>query len=628
MSDITLTTGIRQNLLSLQKTSADLTTTQEALATGDKVNSASDNPSAYFTSQNLTNSANALSALLDQIGQGQQTINAATNGLTGLTSLLEQALSTAQQAQQAATGTVNYSTVTGNNFGFNGLAADTTQATSTYTTAQVAAGNGANTIIPSVQSTVALDSTALGQLTAGDTVTFKLGTNATVTATYTTSAANVDASTNTFQTVGQLIADLQQTTANGGLGTTAKVVSDGSNGVAITANNVTQAFAVGGTGITGGDITTPGTDFHATANTQGDGLTVTDGNGHSSTFYYVASNPDPGNANGIFNTTAQLATLINASTAGTGGGGDITASGTTTLNLASANGKSIQVGGNIGSAYGFGTAAVENNYNAQLSNLAADSTLTVQVGNGATHTLTFGTGSGQISTKAELNTALSSWTDVTAGFNGNNDIELTPTSTDTITIGGTPASANALGLALGATTPTATVVTASATRATLQDNYNGLLTQLNQLASDSGSNGVNLLNEDNLTLNFNATGTSNLTINGVNDTYAGLGLNSLNNNEFQDNNSIKSVVNNINSAISTVQAQTETFGTNSGVITTRQTFETNMINTLQTGASNLVAADQNAESADLLTEQTQQQLEISALSIANDANQSVLKLFG
>ncbi len=102
MSDITLTAGIRQNLLSLQQTSADLTTTQEALSTGKKVNSAADNPSAYFTSQNLTNTANSLSALLDQIGQGQQTINAATNGLTGITSLLEQALSTAQQAQQAS----------------------------------------------------------------------------------------------------------------------------------------------------------------------------------------------------------------------------------------------------------------------------------------------------------------------------------------------------------------------------------------------------------------------------------------------------------------------------------------------------------------------------------------------
>ncbi len=129
MSDITLSTGIRQNLLALQNTSNDLNTTQEQLSTGKKVNSAFDNPTSYFTSQSLTNRSNDLSALLDQIGQAQQTLNAANDGLTGLTSLLEQALSTAQQAQQATTGTVTYSgTQTG-----SAIAADTTQAVSTTT---------------------------------------------------------------------------------------------------------------------------------------------------------------------------------------------------------------------------------------------------------------------------------------------------------------------------------------------------------------------------------------------------------------------------------------------------------------------------------------------------------------
>jgi flagellin len=171
----------------------------------------------------------------------------------------------------------------------------------------------------------------------------------------------------------------------------------------------------------------------------------------------------------------------------------------------------------------------------------------------------------------------------------------------------------------------------SSTRTTLQSNYNGLLTQINQLAGDSSYNGVNLLNGNNLTIDFNSNGTSSLTISGVNFNASGLGLSTIAGSvagSFQDNAALNSAVTNINAAISTVQTQTETFGTNSGVIGTRQTFETNMINTLQTGASNLVAADQNQESANLLTEQTQQQLEISALSIANQANQSVLKLFG
>jgi len=111
---------------------------------------------------------------------------------------------------------------------------------------------------------------------------------------------------------------------------------------------------------------------------------------------------------------------------------------------------------------------------------------------------------------------------------------------------------------------------------------------------------------------------------------AGLGLSAVSGTaatSFQSDTQLATTVASLNAALATVQSQTETFGTNASTITTRQTFETALINTLQTGATNLVVADQNQESADLLTEQTQQQLEISALSIANDANQSVLKLF-
>jgi len=174
------------------------------------------------------------------------------------------------------------------------------------------------------------------------------------------------------------------------------------------------------------------------------------------------------------------------------------------------------------------------------------------------------------------------------------------------------------------------VIGSSSTRTTLQSNYNGLLTQITELATDSGYNGVNLLAGDNLTIDFNQTGTSALTLTGVNFNAEGLGLSALSGlgaTSFQSDTELANTVAALNTALATVQSQTETYGTNASTISTRQTFESAMINTLQTGASNLVAADQNQESADLLTEQTQQQLEISALSIANQANQSVLKLF-
>ncbi len=168
MSDITLTSGIRQNLLSLQQTSSDLNTTQEALATGKAVNSAADNPSAYFTSQNLTNSANSLSALLDQVGQGQQTISAATDGLTGITSLLQQALSTVQQAQQAAittggttTGTVDVNSTAVPSSGAGNLLIAV--GSSTYTVA-ITASELASSIVAAINGTAGLGTS--GAITA------------------------------------------------------------------------------------------------------------------------------------------------------------------------------------------------------------------------------------------------------------------------------------------------------------------------------------------------------------------------------------------------------------------------------------------------------------------------------
>ena len=165
MSDVTLTSGIRSNLLALTQTSNDLTTTQQALATGKKVNSAADNPSSFFTSQNLTQSANNLSNLIDQIGQGSQTINAATDGLTGLTSLLQQALSTVQQAQSS-----NWTT-----------AASTTAASSVATLAT--AGTLTIDVGSSTYSVAIAASASLSQIETDINTTTGLGSSGSVTAT-------------------------------------------------------------------------------------------------------------------------------------------------------------------------------------------------------------------------------------------------------------------------------------------------------------------------------------------------------------------------------------------------------------------------------------------------------------
>ena len=85
MSGIVLSASVRQNLLSLQSTAALLATTQNDLATGNKVNSALDNPTEYFTAQGLTNRASDISNLLDGIGNGVQVLQAANTVLASLT---------------------------------------------------------------------------------------------------------------------------------------------------------------------------------------------------------------------------------------------------------------------------------------------------------------------------------------------------------------------------------------------------------------------------------------------------------------------------------------------------------------------------------------------------------------
>ena len=111
MSGIVLSAAVRQNLLSLQDTAALLSTTQNRLATGNKVNSALDNPTNFFTAQGLNNRASDINNLLDSIGNGVQVLQAANTGLTSLQKLVDTAKSIANQVLQAPAGYTSKSSV-------------------------------------------------------------------------------------------------------------------------------------------------------------------------------------------------------------------------------------------------------------------------------------------------------------------------------------------------------------------------------------------------------------------------------------------------------------------------------------------------------------------------------------
>jgi flagellin-like hook-associated protein FlgL len=166
-------------------------------------------------------------------------------------------------------------------------------------------------------------------------------------------------------------------------------------------------------------------------------------------------------------------------------------------------------------------------------------------------------------------------------------------------------------------------------RTGLANQYNSILTQITSLAKDSGFNGINLLdstNSANLVVTLNETGTSSVTIAAVNFTATGLSINNSNNN-WGATADITAANTDLTAALTKLRSQSQAFGSNLSTVQVRQDFTKAMINTLQTGADGLTLADSNEEGANLLALQTRQQLSTTALSLASQASQAVLRLF-
>ena len=164
-------------------------------------------------------------------------------------------------------------------------------------------------------------------------------------------------------------------------------------------------------------------------------------------------------------------------------------------------------------------------------------------------------------------------------------------------------------------------------RATLVSQYNQIIQQLTTTAQDASFNGVNLLDGNSLKLIFDETGKSTLTIAGVSFNPNGLGLASLApGTDFTDNVLTGKVLTALNTASVTLRSQASAFGANLSIVQIRQDFSKKLINVLQTGSSALTLADSNEEAANSQALSTRQSIATSALSLANQAQQSVLQL--
>ncbi|MRR05567.1 MAG: flagellin [Deltaproteobacteria bacterium] len=163
--------------------------------------------------------------------------------------------------------------------------------------------------------------------------------------------------------------------------------------------------------------------------------------------------------------------------------------------------------------------------------------------------------------------------------------------------------------------------------------FDTLMTQVTQLASDSGYRGTNFLTGGSQTVEFSqATGTSTLGIEGFNATSEGLSISDAGSTwssgvAATDTEKIQSSSSQLEGALNTLRGESSKLSSNMSVVTTRQDFTSTMINELKTGADNLTLADMNEEGANMLMLQTQQNLGVTSLSMASQSAQAVMRLF-
>lgn len=167
--------------------------------------------------------------------------------------------------------------------------------------------------------------------------------------------------------------------------------------------------------------------------------------------------------------------------------------------------------------------------------------------------------------------------------------------------------------------------------------YATVMTQINEMAADSGYKGVNLLQSGELTVQFAPTAdqsTLKLTGFGTTDTEfsiagmsdAGTGSGWVSSGTVQTS-TIQAAINGIEQATAQLRTEAKVMSNNLSMITAREEFTAQMINTLDDGAAKLTEADMNEEGANMLMLQTRQALGTTSLSLAGQAAQGVLRLF-
>jgi flagellin-like hook-associated protein FlgL len=591
-SNITLSAGVRQNLLSLQNTSNLMATTQNRLATGKKVNSALDNPSNFFTSSSLSARAGDLSSLLDSMSNGIKTLETADNGLKSITKTVESMQATVRQARQDKSWQGTSYTIDSTAIGTAGtknLTISGGAVTGTVTLdLNTAASNGTKASLSTTGAYAAPTAAAAATLTGGG-------------------AWAVQGAGETSQL---------DITYGGVVGTLSVTITEDESSLTETIDKINSAILT--------------SDFNGKIKAQA----------NAGKLEIVA----------LANEDATLAVDETLSGAGTSILADATDDGSNGLTEFTVNGTAVSVGVSDGA----NVDAAVNSINLQLSAASSEFEAFNDTGKlGIREKAANGTVLTLAGTDSGLFTALTNGSAANAGTNGSvksvdtlvNEINANGTlagkvkasndggklrienlSTADLSVVGASSTA-----VTGGTGPSSTqTIKGNEVRKNLISQFNDLRDQLDKFANDASFNGINLLKGDKLSIVLNETNTSSIEIKSTNASgvsVSTLSIGAADATEFRDDASLDARLNGLSTSLSTLRSQSSTFGSNLSIVQNRQEFTKSMISTLQTGADNLVLADSNEEAANLLALQTRQQLSSTALSLASQADQAVLRLF-
>jgi flagellin len=609
MADISLSKAVRSNLLSLKGTADMMAKTQERLATGNKVNSALDNPTNFFTASGLNARASDMNQLMDGMANGIQTLEAADNGLSSITKTLESMQSTLRQARQDKsfeTSSLNIDaatigTATPRNITLSGGALESAKEVGLQNNAVTGNNGFVNDGTAGRDGSFTLKAESLNNDNA---VTFKFTKEDTAE----TAAAKIN---ERLSKVGK-DSGLSASVVEGQL----KITSSKGEDITITDVSNTQAIGLKDGAVDAADVATAtGADI-ATGKIDASEITI---NGEKISLESVGvAAAAPVTASTAAENAASLSELINNSDVAMKYGITAAADGNK-VKFTQADGRNFSV---KGTSVGF---------------VAETNTATPPASGAATAAVTGVQKMAKVDTPVEalevktvdqLVSQINSMDTLKAAVRASNDngkLRIQNLSTQDLKMDGVSSSGSIDGSSTGASE-----IAGNSIRAGLADQFNELRDQLDKLSDDASFNGINLLQGDKLQITFNETGTSSIDIQTkegktINATNLGVAT-TLDAKDLDSDDKIDSFLKDIKSALNDVRSQSSSFGSNLSIVQNRQDFTKSMINTLQTGAANLTLADMNEEAANLLALQTRQSLSSNSLSLASQADQSVLQL--